>query len=312
MCPGDRLRELKAGGKAAVARALALLESDPCGERSLSLLDAAWQADAGAVIGITGPPGVGKSTLVSRLVRKQRAAGRRVAVLAVDPSSRRSGGALLGDRTRLDVDAGDQGLFVRSMAARDRLGGLSDLCVPGAVLMASLYDRVLIETVGIGQSESEVRDLADLVVLAVQPGAGDSLQFMKAGIGELPDLLAVTKSDLGEPAARTLRELEAVFGLRRPEERVPVFAVSAASGDGMEELVQAIEEGLSRNRAAGRGSSRELRGEALLRMMVRERFGRYGLELLDRDPGAARQPSPFRRFLDFCRHHGLPPGGVPT
>ena len=121
------------------------------------------------MIGLTGPPGVGKSTLVSALVRAWRARGRTVGVIAVDPSSRRTGGALLGDRTRIDVDPDDQGVFVRSMAARDRLGGLADLCAAATVLMRALYDVVLIETVGVGQSETEIADLADTVVFASSP-----------------------------------------------------------------------------------------------------------------------------------------------
>jgi len=147
----------------------------------------------GHVVGVTGPPGVGKSTLLSRLVAGWRAAERSVGVLAVDPSSRRSGGSLLGDRARLDVDPLDRGLFVRSTAAADRLGGLAPATRAAATALSAAFDIVLIETVGVGQSETEVADVADTVVVVVQPGSGDVLQFLKAGIMEVPDVLVVTR-----------------------------------------------------------------------------------------------------------------------
>ena len=161
---------------------------------------AAWSAPPGLAIGLTGPPGVGKSTLTGALVKHYRAQGRRVAVLAVDPSSRRTGGALLGDRARIASDPSDKDLFVRSLAARDHLGGLAELAMPALVLFRALYDVVLIETVGVGQSETEVADLADLVVFCAQPSSGDALQFMKAGVAEIPDLVVVCKAPRGRPA----------------------------------------------------------------------------------------------------------------
>ena len=204
--PGDARRmtpipgaldELRAGGKAALARCLSALETTPDDPRLTALLDRAFAAPRGCVLGLTGPPGVGKSTLANAFLARLRARGETVAVIAVDPSSRRSGGALLGDRTRIATDPGDPGAFVRSMAARSRLGGLAELTFPATVLMRALFDWVLVETVGVGQSETEIADCADLVVLCVQPGAGDALQFMKAGVMEVPDLLLVTKGDLG-------------------------------------------------------------------------------------------------------------------
>ena len=149
------------------------------------------------VVGITGPPGVGKSSLLSRLVARWRGAGRSVAVLAVDPTSRRSGGALLGDRARIEVDPADRGVFIRSTAAGDRLGGLAPATRAAASALAAAFDVVVIETVGVGQSETEVADVADTVAVVVQPGSGDVLQFLKSGIMEVPDVLVVTKSDLG-------------------------------------------------------------------------------------------------------------------
>ncbi|MFL5905044.1 MAG: hypothetical protein ACJ76Q_14730, partial [Solirubrobacteraceae bacterium] len=152
----------------------------------------------GHVIGLTGPPGVGKSSLLGELVAAWRRSGRTVAVLAVDPTSRRSGGALLGDRARIPSDPGDRGVFIRSTAAGERLGGLAPATRAAAQALAAAFDLVVIETVGVGQSETEVADVADTVAVVVQPGSGDVLQFLKAGIMEIPDLLVVTKADLGE------------------------------------------------------------------------------------------------------------------
>ncbi len=195
-----------------MAAALARLERLPEEAWSLDLLAEAWSlalAGKGAqVLGITGPPGVGKSTLVGALLKEARAKGLRVAVLAIDPSSRRSGGALLGDRLRVMSPAGDPDCFVRSMAARHRLGGLADEAFPAITLLRALYDLVLVETVGVGQSETDVADMADTVVFCVQPASGDAVQFMKAGIIEIPHIAVVTKADLGAPAERALADLE--------------------------------------------------------------------------------------------------------
>jgi LAO/AO transport system kinase len=180
------LDQIRDGGKRALAGALTRIEAEPDAALTVALLDAAYAAARAHTIGLTGPPGVGKSTLTAALIEHWRRAGRTVGVIAVDPSSKLSGGALLGDRTRLRTDPGDQGVFVRSMAARDRLGGLADLTVAALVLMRALFDIVLVETVGVGQSETDVSSAVDTVVLCIQPGSGDALQFMKAGIVEIP------------------------------------------------------------------------------------------------------------------------------
>jgi LAO/AO transport system kinase len=195
----------------------------------------------GAIIGVTGPPGVGKSSLLSRLAGAWRADGRTVAVLAVDPSSRRSGGALLGDRARIERDAGDAGLFIRSTAAGDRLGGLAPATRAAACVLAVAFDIVVVETVGVGQSETDVADLADTVAVIVQPGSGDVLQFLKSGIMEIPDVLVVTKADLGQTALRTRADLSAA--LRSLGSRdTPVVAVSsAAPPTGIAGLISALD-----------------------------------------------------------------------
>jgi LAO/AO transport system kinase len=192
------------------------------------------------VIGVTGPPGAGKSTLLSALVAAWRRSGRTVAVLAVDPSSKRSGGALLGDRARIDSDPADRGVFIRSMAAGERLGGLAPATRAAAQALAAAFDVVVIETVGVGQSETEVAEAADTVAVIVQPGSGDALQFLKAGIMEVPDVLVVTKADLGDVAVRALRDLRAA--LRALGDRTTeVLAVSSVHPvAGIEDLLAAL------------------------------------------------------------------------
>lgn len=294
MSAAGRLGRLRRGGKAAFARALAELEAAPEAAENVALLDAAWSEGRGRVLGLTGPPGVGKSTLVSTLVRRFRSQRLTVAVIAVDPSSPTTGGALLGDRTRLDLDPDDAGTFVRSMAARDRLGGLATFTYHAVVLARVLYDRVIVETVGVGQSETEIRGLADVVLLAVQPAAGDTLQFMKAGILEIPDLVVVTKADLGDIAERAGRELRAALrhGGPAPAE---VHLASAVSGAGVDELFAAIEDRLSAVSAGGEGEE-----PAWLGRLVADRYGRVGLDRFrgfrPADPGAG----PFRRLAEFA------------
>jgi LAO/AO transport system kinase len=274
------LQALCQGGKPALARALALAEAAPHAAGTLELLDAAWAGPRALVVGLTGPPGVGKSTLVSALVRAWRGRGRTVGVVAVDPSSKRTKGALLGDRTRIDVDPEDRGVFVRSMAARDRLGGLADLCAAATVLMRAVYDVVLVETVGVGQSETEVAELVDTVVFAVQPGSGDSLQYMKAGIVEIPDIAVVTKADLGALADRTRRDLAGALRLGPaldPAWQAPVLMVSAPNGQGIEDLVDAIDRHAAFLAGQGRlEAKRAGQGRLWLERWVQEEFGRRG------------------------------------
>jgi LAO/AO transport system kinase len=240
---------LRARDLSAAPATLNLLESVAPGDReqAAALLHEVSPATLGHeapahVIGVTGPPGAGKSTLLSALVHAWRAQGRTVAVLAVDPSSRRSGGALLGDRARIDFDPTDRGVLIRSTAAGERLGGLARATRAAATALAAAFDVVVIETVGVGQAETDVADVADTVAVIVQPGSGDVLQFLKAGVMEIPDVLVVTKADLGQIAVRTRRDLSAALrSVGSRETRVlAVCAVHPPSG--IDELVATLEE----------------------------------------------------------------------
>ena len=196
---------------------------------------------SGHIVGVTGPPGVGKSSLLSRLVAEWRGRERSVAVLAVDPSSRRSGGSLLGDRARIDVDPRDRQVFIRSTAAGDRLGGLAPATRSAAAALAAAFDIVVIETVGVGQSEVEVADVADTVAVVVQPASGDVLQFLKAGIMEVPDVLVLTKADLETAARRAIADLTAALTTigAADTKLCPVSSVPPSTG--IAELVDALD-----------------------------------------------------------------------
>lgn len=195
----------------------------------------------GHVVGVTGPPGAGKSTLLGALVAQWRARGRTVAVLAVDPSSRRSGGSLLGDRARIEFDPADAGVFVRSTAAGGKLGGLAPATRAAASALAAAFDVVVIETVGVGQSETDVAEAADTVAVIVQPGSGDVLQFLKAGIMEIPDVLVVTKADLGPIAARARRDLHAALRSAGARDTAVVAVSSVPPVQGIGELADALD-----------------------------------------------------------------------
>jgi len=300
------LEALRAGGKRALAAALAALERDPDGLAQLALLDAAWAAPRAHVVGVTGPPGVGKSSLCAALIRRWRAAGDSVGVIAVDPSSRDSGGALLGDRVRLASDSADEGLFVRSMAARDRLGGLADLTLPAMVTMRALFDRLLVETVGVGQSETEIAGLADTVLFCVQPASGDSLQFMKAGIVEIPDVVAVTKADLGAAADRALADIAGALSLALDRDgRGRAVAVSARTGTGLDALDAALEAHRAWLDADGRLAIRRHRqAEHWIVEALRDRVGRGGLARAARRGLSLDLPAgqpPFARLAALTR-----------
>jgi LAO/AO transport system kinase len=238
--PGDIAGLVKAGDKRALARVISWVENgDP---RTRSVLRDLKPAVAGTrVIGLTGAPGAGKSTVTGALVRAFRARGNRVAVLAVDPSSPFTGGALLGDRIRMQDHATDDGVFIRSMGSRGRLGGLA-AATPQAigVLQAAGYGIILVETVGVGQAEVEIASAADSTVVLVVPGMGDSIQAAKAGVLEVADVLVVNKADRPDTQA-TLRDLRATVSLARGEWKPPIVPTVATTGEGIDDLLGALD-----------------------------------------------------------------------
>ena len=302
------LAELRGGGKQALARVLARLETAPDDPDLVKLLDAAYAAPTAQTIGLTGPPGVGKSTLAGALITACRQVGRTIAVIAIDPSSKRTGGALLGDRTRLRTDPEDSGIFVRSMAARDQLGGLAEITFAAMVLMRALYDIVLIETVGVGQSETDIALAADTVVFCVQPGSGDALQFMKAGIVEIPDIVAVTKGDLGRAATRARADVKSALGLAeqsRGGERwdPPVLLVSANAAEGIDRLMEAVSDHAVWLATGNRlRTKRMAQTRAWIEAAIKERWGREGLKRLSNlRVTADTADSPFQALAECAR-----------
>ncbi len=233
------------------------------------------------VVGLTGPPGGGKSTLAGALIRHWTDGGSGVGMTAVDPSSRRSGGALLGDRARITTQPGDR-VFVRSMASRERLGGLAPATRAAVVVLRAAFPWTLVETVGVGQSEVDVETVADCVILVLQPGSGDTLQFMKAGILEIPDVLVVHKWDLGDVAMRTRADLESILGLKPQRHRTwkpTVLGVSSHTGEGIPELAAAVEEYRAHAQHSGELAEKRERSRVTWVMELFEtRYGSLGLE----------------------------------
>jgi LAO/AO transport system kinase len=265
---------LLAGDRRALARAITLVEDDrPEGwELVREIYPETGRAE---VVGFTGPPGAGKSTLIGALTKVRREAGRTVGVLSIDPSSPFTQGALLGDRIRLSEHFLDQGVFIRSMANRGALGGLSEAALQAALLLdAAGRQDVFVETVGVGQAEIDIIDHADTIVLVLMPGSGDSIQALKAGVMEIPDVIVINKAD--HPLTDTMvREIRGVLSLanldRTPEEvkaswRVPIIRTEANRGRGVEELVKSLDEHRAHIVAAGtlaERRARNLRNEVL-------------------------------------------------
>ena len=265
---------VRAGDRRALARAITLVEnSDPLAYEVVR--DLYPETGRAYAVGITGPPGVGKSSLISALVRHVRDQDRTVGVISVDPSSPFTQGALLGDRIRLTDHFLDPEVFIRSMATRGSLGGLAEAALQAALLMdASGKDDVLLETVGVGQGEVDVVDHADTIVLALMPGSGDSIQALKAGVMEIPDVIVVNKSE--HPLADTMvREVRAVLSLGpQGDWKVPVVRTEAAKGQGIAELLERIDAHRRHIEATGsleERRARNLRAEVLGLAAVRLR-----------------------------------------
>jgi LAO/AO transport system kinase len=258
--PDQSLAErLLDGDKRALARAISLVENDDPAGWAL-VRDVFPHTGRATVIGFTGPPGVGKSTLLGALTKLERARKRTVAVLSIDPSSPFTHGALLGDRIRLTDHFLDPGVFIRSMANRGALGGLSEAALQAALLMdASGRDVIMLETVGVGQAEVDIIDHADTVVLILMPGSGDSVQALKAGVMEIPDVIVVNKAD--HPLTDTMvREIKGVLALGpHPDWVVPIVRTEAVRGEGIAELADKLAEHRSYLEAMGTLSQRRRR-----------------------------------------------------
>jgi LAO/AO transport system kinase len=291
---------VRAGEPRALARAISLVEN---GDLLAYPLVAELYPETGgaAVFGVTGPPGVGKSSLVGALVTGLRAGERTVGVISVDPSSPFSRGALLGDRIRLSEHFLDAGVFIRSMGTRGQLGGLAEATLQAVLLLdASGKDVVFVETVGVGQSDVEVTGIADTVLLVLMPGSGDSVQALKAGIMEIPDVIAVNKSD--HPQAKTmLNEVRSIVGLAEPERRPPILLTDALSGDGVPELWEALEAHRASLEAEGELDERRRRNLAGEVFAVASARAKRHLEL------AVADDPELRRLLDEVQRRELDP-----
>ncbi len=252
-------QRLIAGDKRALARAISLVENND--QSGFDLVREVYpRTGRAAVVGFTGPPGAGKSTLLSALTKRERERDRTVGVLSIDPSSPFTQGALLGDRIRLSDLFLDAGVFIRSMASRGALGGLSEAALQAALLMdAAGRDLILLETVGVGQAEVDIIDHADTVVLVLMPGSGDSIQALKAGVMEIPDVIVVNKAD--HPLTDTMvREIKAVLALGpRGDWEVPVIRTDAVKGEGVSELAEKLDDHRAFIEAEGTLSERRRR-----------------------------------------------------
>jgi LAO/AO transport system kinase len=302
------------GDRRALARGITLIENDR--PEGWELVKEVYpHTGNAAIIGFTGPPGVGKSTLIGAVIKARRAEGRTVGVLSIDPSSPFTHGALLGDRIRLGEHFLDRGVFIRSMANRGALGGLSEAALQAALLLdAAGRQDVFIETVGVGQAEVDIVDHADTVVLVLMPGSGDSVQALKAGVMEIPDVIVINKAD--NPLTDTMvREIRGVLSLanvdRSAEERrgswsVPIVKTEAARGMGVSELVERLNEHRAHILAEGELSERRRRnlvGEVLSLATARMR-GRLESDLQE-DPE-------LNHLLDEVVHRRLDPASAAT
>jgi LAO/AO transport system ATPase/phenylacetic acid degradation protein PaaD len=278
--PPRLIERLLAGDRLSLARAITELENDGSTAASLRA-DLAAHVGHAHVIGVTGPPGGGKSTLVSALIGQLRARGRRVGVVAVDPSSPVSGGAVLGDRIRMAAHQSDDGVFIRSLASRGQLGGLSRSAADVVDAMdAAKFDVILVETVGAGQSEVEITRVADTRLVVCPPGLGDDVQALKAGVLEIADAFVVSKADLPD-AQRTERELLSMLALRRAGPRPPVLRTVATTGDGLRALCDWLEQREGRGtRYAASATDRAAR-HVVAQAIAADGYARHmGLELV--------------------------------
>ena len=287
----DRLtRAVLDGDRRAIARAITVVESE--GKSAAAIIKGVYPRSGRAyVVGVTGSPGVGKSTLVDRITAALRSRDHTVGVLAVDPTSPFSGGAVLGDRVRMQRHAGDPGVFVRSMATRGQLGGLARATDDAAVILdAAGFDLIVIETVGVGQAEIEVSRTGDMSIVVTMPGSGDGVQALKAGILEIADLFVVNKAD-HDGADHAVAAIEAMLGLNEygPDDwRPPVLQTRAMDGIGVDEVLDEMDRFRARG---GEVTGRRRRARARVRQLVSDRF-------LEHAEHRVLEPGAFDRWVD--------------
>jgi LAO/AO transport system kinase len=293
------IREIRRGNARAIAKAISLVENDPAAAQRLMRQVFTFRKDA-VVLGITGAPGTGKSTLVDQLIGRLRAAGRKIGIVAVDPSSPFSGGAILGDRIRMMRHSVDSDVFIRSMATRGHLGGLAKATGEAiAILEAAGKNYVLVETVGVGQDEVEVVKLADLVLVVLTPDAGDEIQAFKAGIMEIADIFVINKAD--HPGAEKMeRQLRAMLDLGLPDKDKPsVIKTVATKGQGMDGMLSEVD------RLMGKRDRRvqEVRRKRLLAWMLRDVTREKIDQLISQDI----PDSVFEEYVDQIYHRRTDP-----
>jgi LAO/AO transport system kinase len=325
--PPTLAQRLLDGDRRALARAITLVEDDR--PEGWELVREVYpHTGKAAVYGFTGPPGVGKSTLIGALTKARREAGRSVGVLSIDPSSPFTHGALLGDRIRLTEHFLDQGVFIRSMANRGALGGLSEAALQAALLLdAAGREDVFVETVGVGQAEIDIIDHADTIVLVLMPGSGDSIQALKAGVMEIPDIIVINKAD--HPLTDTMvREIRGVLSLanldgdshrtstpsggdssggQRPSRwRVPIVKTEAAHGKGIAELIERLDE--HRAHILREGALQERRGRNLRNEVLAIATARMRRRLEEE----LREDAEFKRLLEEVVERRLDPASAAT
>ncbi len=298
------IRSLKQ--KIELSNLLGEIETNFDSKNIIKQLDLLHSKSKAHVIGITGSPGVGKSSLIDKLVQFIRKKKKSVGIIAIDPSSEKSGGALLGDRTRFLLNPSDNEVFVRSMASKSFLGGISELTYPTMVVMRSIFDFLIIETVGVGQSETFIKDITDSVILCIQPGSGDTIQFMKSGIFEIPDLIVLTKSDLNNLAELTFADLSGskLYFQNKNEWDISIIKTSSSKNYGFGELYSEL---ISRWKwLNSRKRLKEFRIQQDIKWIeknIEKDFGKKGLEKVKNSISYKKDPfitlKKLRKSFDF-------------